>query len=59
MASATWTIEVVKRSNIAKGVEPLPKLGVLERTFAWINRCRYPLPIHKVHREEKIASARL
>ncbi len=41
MASAKWTLEVVKRSNIAKGIERLPKRGDLERTIAWINRRRH------------------
>ena len=40
MAGAAWTIEVVKRSDTAKGFEPLPKRWVVERTIAWINRCR-------------------
>jgi len=41
MAGAAWTIEVVKRSDIAKGFKPLPKRWVVERTLAWINRCRH------------------
>ena len=40
MAGAAWTIEVVKRTGTAKGFEPLPKRWVVERTIAWINRCR-------------------
>ena len=40
MAGAAWTIEVVKRSDTAKGFEPIPKRWVVERTIAWINRCR-------------------
>jgi len=40
MAGAAWTIEVVKRSDHVKGFEPLPKRWVVERTIAWINRCR-------------------
>ena len=40
MAGAAWTIEVVKRSDITKGFKPLPKRWVVERTLAWINRCR-------------------
>jgi putative transposase len=40
MAGATWRIEIVKRSDRAKGFEPLPKRWVVERTIAWINRCR-------------------
>ena len=41
MADAAWTIEVVKRSETAKGFEPLPRRWVVERTIAWINRCRH------------------
>ena len=40
MAAAAWSIEVVKRSDQAKGFEVLPKRWVVERTIAWINRCR-------------------
>ena len=35
-----WTIEVVKRSETAKGFEVLPRTWVVERTFAWLRRCR-------------------
>ena len=35
-----WTIEIIKRSDIAKGFELLPRRWVVERTFAWIGRCR-------------------
>jgi transposase len=31
---------VVKRSPEAKGFEVIPKRWVVERTIAWINRCR-------------------
>ncbi len=34
------TIEIVKRSDQAKGFELLPKRWVVEHTFAWLNRCR-------------------
>ena len=40
MAGAAWTIEVVKRSDQAKGFEVIPRRWVVERTIAWINRCR-------------------
>lgn len=32
-----WTIEIVKRSDIAKGFVLLPRRWVVERTFAWLN----------------------
>ncbi|MET3616210.1 transposase [Rhizobium aquaticum] len=35
-----WTIEIIKRTDKAKGFEILPRRWVVERTFAWINRCR-------------------
>jgi transposase len=40
IASAAWNIEVVKRPADQKGFEVLPKRWVVERTIAWINRCR-------------------
>jgi transposase len=35
-----WTIEIVKRSDGAKGFEVIPRRWVVERTFAWLGRCR-------------------
>ncbi len=32
--------EIVKRSDQANGFSVLPKRWVVERTFAWLNRCR-------------------
>ena len=40
MAEAAWTIEVVKRSDHAKGFDVPPKRWLVERTIAWINHCR-------------------
>ena len=34
------TTEIVKRSDHAKGFEVLPRRWVVERTFAWLGRCR-------------------
>lgn len=34
-----WTLEIVKR-NEQKGFYVLPRRWVVERTFAWIGRCR-------------------
>lgn len=35
-----WTIEIVKRSDAAKGFEVIARRWVVERTFAWLGRCR-------------------
>ena len=32
--------EIVKRSDQTKGFVVLPRRWVVERTFAWLNRCR-------------------
>ena len=40
VAMGTWTIEIVKRSDTAKGFVLLPRRWVVERTFAWLGRCR-------------------
>jgi len=33
-------IEIVKRSDQAKGFVQLPKRWIVERTIVWLNRCR-------------------
>jgi putative transposase len=35
-----WTIEIIKRSDQAKGFQLLPRRWVVERTLAWLGRCR-------------------
>ncbi len=35
-----WTLEIIKRSDTADGFEVLPRRWVVERTFAWLGRCR-------------------
>ena len=35
-----WTVEIIKRSDTAQGFEVLPRRWVVERTLAWLNRCR-------------------
>jgi putative transposase len=39
-AMAETDVEIVKRSDAAKGFVVLPRRWVVERTFAWLNRCR-------------------
>jgi transposase len=37
---ATINVEIVKRSDGIKGFVVLPRRWVVERTFAWLGRCR-------------------
>ena len=37
---AAFTLQIVKRTDKAKGFEVLPRRWVVERTFAWLGRCR-------------------
>jgi transposase len=34
------SVEIVKRSDTANGFKVLPRRWVVERTLAWLNRCR-------------------
>ena len=40
MADAGIPLEIVKRSDTAKGFVLLPKRWIVERTFGWLGRCR-------------------
>jgi putative transposase len=35
-----WAVQIVKRNDEASGFKVLPKRWIVERTFAWIGRCR-------------------
>ncbi len=35
-----WRLEIVSRGGDAKGFVPLAKRWIVERTFAWLGRCR-------------------
>ncbi len=35
-----WRLEIVKRPDDARGFVVLPRRWVVERTFAWLGRCR-------------------
>ena len=37
---AQVTVEIVTRSDRARGFVVLPRRWIVERTFAWLNRCR-------------------
>ena len=39
-ALGAWEMEIVKRSDTAKGFDLLPKRWIVERTLGWIGRCR-------------------
>ena len=39
-AFGRWTVQIVKRSDSADGFEVLPRRWVVERTLAWLGRCR-------------------
>jgi putative transposase len=39
-ANATWTLEIVRRPKDAKGWVTLPIRWTVERTFAWLGKCR-------------------
>lgn len=39
-ALGQWSFQIIKRSDTAKGFELLPRRWVVERTFAWLGRCR-------------------
>lgn len=39
-AEAGIPLEIVKRSDTAKGFYVLPKRWIVERTFGWLGRCR-------------------
>jgi transposase len=34
------SVEIVKRSDAAKGFAVIPKRWIVERSIAWLNRCR-------------------
>ncbi|SEP25018.1 Transposase [Salinihabitans flavidus] len=39
-AIGRWSVQIVKRSDTADGFEVLPHRWVVERTLAWLGRCR-------------------
>ena len=39
-AIGRWTVQIVKRSDTTEGFQILPRRWVVERTLAWLGRCR-------------------
>lgn len=35
-----WELEIIKRSDDTRGFVVLPKRWIVERTFAWLGKCR-------------------
>jgi transposase len=33
-----WTVQIIKQSDTTKGFKVLPRRGVVERTFVWLDR---------------------
>lgn len=38
--TGNWTVDIIKRCDTTKGFTVLPRRWVVERTFAWLGRCR-------------------
>ena len=56
--TGTWKLEIVKRSDAA-AFEVLPNRWVVERTFAWISRCRRLARDFERHARTTVAFVRL
>lgn len=54
-----WVLEIVKRSDEAKGFELLPHRWIVERTFAWLGRYRRLSKDYEVLIETSIAMIRI
>ena len=50
-----WVIQIVKRSDTAKGWVLLPRRWVVERTFGWLSQCRALARDYEYHAETSAA----
>jgi transposase len=57
-ATGTWAIEIVKRNELHRFVV-LPKRWIVERTLAWISRCRRLAKDFERHARKAAAFVRL
>ena len=46
-----WVLDIVKRSELAKGWVLLPRRWVVERTFGWLSQCRALARDYEFHAE--------
>jgi transposase len=56
--TGTWRIEIVKRNELHRFVV-LPKRWIVERTLAWISRCRRLAKDFERHARKAVAFIRL
>jgi transposase len=57
-ATGTWAIEIVKRNELHRFVV-LPKCWIVERTVAWVSRCRRLAKDFERHARKAAAFVRL
>jgi transposase len=58
-AVGKWRLEIVKRSDPAKGFVVLPKRWVVERTLSWLSRCRRLVRNHERYHRTAVAFIQL
>jgi putative transposase len=51
LRACSWVLEIVKRSEQAKGWVLLPRRWVVERTFGWLSQCRALARDYEFHPE--------
>lgn len=54
-----WQLSIVQRSDPAKGFVVLPKRWIVERTLAWLSRCRRLVRNYEHRIETAVAFVRL
>lgn len=54
-----WRLEIVKRSDQAKGFVVLPKRWLVERTLSWLTRCRRLVRHYEQYLRTSVAFIRL
>lgn len=57
--TGNWRLAIVKRSDQAKGFVVLPKRWLVERTLAWLTRCRRLVRHYEQYLQTSVAFIRL